>query len=454
MSSPSTTRADACRRVAVLIQPATIALILACAFGDARASDTLLDLAADKLRAHDAVAAYALLADAEAARAGDSRFDYLFGVAALDAGHVTRAIFALERLVAARPDDQLGHAELGRAYLAAGDPDRAREELQRAREGAVPADAAAALDRVIGVIDQLAPPSGPRYAGYVELGAGHDSNVNSATNQGEFAVPGFGGILFSTSPESRRHPDLFATASAGAEAQLALSPTWKLTGSANLHVTANRVVHDMDTDLLDATLAATHTSGAHSQTVALQDGTAWVDSKSYRTANGASAQWQTQFDAHSQGSVFAQWSHQSYAQQRERNTNRTVLGLGYGCDIPSTGTLAYGSAYVANELAASAASANFGHHARGLRLGIEQRVADDYVGFVELQREVRHYGGSEPFFDTARRDRQTDVSAGMRWHADDHWQVVPQVRYTRGESNVVLYDYARTVLQITAHRTF
>lgn len=454
LPSPAITRGAIARCRIVHFRMPALALALAVAFGSAVAADDLLVAAQGRLAAHDAAGAYALLADAEVQRAGDRRFDYLLGVAALDAGHVTRAIFALERLVQGHPDDTLGHAELGRAYLAAGDPGHAREELRLARQGSLPADAAAAIDRVIGVVDTMAPAPGLRLSGTLELGAGHDSNVNSATNQGEFAVPGFGGILFSTAPESRRHGDSFAQAAGGVDAQFALSDAWKLTAAANLHATANRVVHDMDTGLLDATLAASHTAGSQSQTVALQNGTAWVGSRLYRQANGVSAQWQAQFDASSQGGVFTQWSHQTYSAQDERNTNRTVLGLSYGRDFAASGTLAYGSAYVADEHAASAASANFGHHATGLRLGLEQHLSDAVTGFAEWQHEVRRYGGTEPFFEVARRDRQDDLSAGLRWRLDDRWQLIPQARHTRGASNVVLYDYVRSVFQITAQRSF
>lgn len=431
-----------------------LAVALTVAFGAALADDDLLVAAQAKLDTHDAAGAYALLADAESRHAGNQRFDYLLGVAALDAGHVTRAIFALERLVQGHPDDTLGHAELGRAYLAAGDPEHAREELRLARHGSLPADAAAAIDRVIGVVDSMGPASGLRVSGYVELGAGHDSNVDSATNQGEFAVPGFGGILFTTAPESRRHGDSFAQGAGGIDAQFRLSDAWKLIAAANLHANVNRVVHDMNTVLLDATLAATRTAGSQSQTLAFQNGTAWVGSRLYRSANGASAQWQAQFDTSSQGSVFAQWSHQAYGGQDGRNTNRSVLGLGYGRDFAASGMLAYGSAYVADEHAASTASAHFGQHAAGLRLGLEQHLSDAVTGFAEWQHEVRRYGGTEPFFDVARRDRQDDLSAGLRWRLDDRWQLIPQARYTRGTSNVVLYDYVRSVFQITTQRSF
>jgi len=433
-----------------------LAAAMACFTSGAIAQDALLDEAKARLNRRDAAGAYALLAEAEAQRAGDARFDYLLGVAALDSGHVTRAIFALERVVQLNPEDTLARAELGRAYLAAGDADAAREQLRLARSGKLPADASAAIERVLGVIDQVAPPtaaSGPQVSGYFEIGGGYDSNVNSATNQGEFAIPAFGGILFQTSPENRQRHDLVLTAAGGVNAEAPLSPTWKVVAAGNARATVDRVVHDMNTVFLDATAGLRHTEGSQSQLIALQNGTAWVGGHRYRTANGLTGQWQFQLDANSQASLFGQWSHQVYDGQTERNTDRSLLGLGYARQFAG-GALAYGSAYVVRERALTNGFANYGHHGGGLRLGTEQRLATAVTGFAEWQHEQRRYGGTEPFFDTARRDRQNDLSAGLRWTADPNWQVTAQARRVRAASNVVLYDYSRTVFQITAHRSF
>jgi hypothetical protein len=216
----------------------------------------------------------------------------------------------------------------------------------------------------------------------------------------------------------------------------------------------DRVVGDMNTDLLDATLGLSHTADAQSQTIALQNGTAWVGSKLYRTANGISAQWQSQIDAASQASVFGQGSHQAYSGQHERDTDRWVAGLGYARAFGAAKPLVYGSAYVAQERAGKAAFSNFGNQGIGLRLGLEQNLASAVVGFAEWQHEQRRYGGTEPLFETRRRDRQDDVSVGLRYSIGDRWQLLSQLHYTRAESNVVLYDYVRTVVQITAHRSF
>jgi hypothetical protein len=102
---PSKTEANGSGLIARIT---AFAVALSCFVSNACAQDALLDDARARLNRRDAAGAYALLADAEMTRAGDARFDYLLGVAALDAGHVTRAIFALERVVQQHPGRHAG----------------------------------------------------------------------------------------------------------------------------------------------------------------------------------------------------------------------------------------------------------------------------------------------------------------------------------------------------------
>lgn len=438
-----------------LLTPSGLVLAgLLALFGSAHAQDALLDRAGALVAQHDPAAAFALLAPQEEQRSGDPRFDYLLGVAALDSGHLTRAIFAFERILAVRPDDAPARAELARAYLAAGETDSARRELQQVRSKPLPEGVGPAIDRVLGIIDQVAPRAGVRLSGYLEVGGGFDSNVNSATNQGEFAVPAFGGLLFANGAESQRRSDWFALASGGVLAQFSLDSAWKIVAAIDARSTIDRRVHDMNTDLVDATLALNHTAAAQSQTVALQNSTAWVGSGVYRTANGASGQWQMQLDAVSQASAFVQWSRQEYAGQAERNTDRSVLGLGYARKIDSIATLVYGSAYLADERARQEGFEYYGHHAAGLRIGVERNQGAAAVVFAEWQHERRIYGGAEPLFEVGRDDRQDDLSAGVRLAVAPGWQLVPHIRFSRAASNVVIYDYSRTVYQVTLRREF
>ncbi len=418
------------------------------------AQDTLLPRAVDLMGQRNAAAAYQLLSAEESRRAGAPDYDYLLGISALDAGHVTQAIFALERVVANRPGDALAHAELARAYLAAGETDSARAMLNVARRSQLPAEAAVAIDRVLGALDQALPSPQAKWSAYAELGAGRDSNVNSANNAGAFAIPAFGGLLFTVAPEHRQRGDTYGYTGVGGNLQWLLSPQWKVLAGANGRATANRHVHEMNTSSADALLGVSHQSDAHTQTVAIQSNTAWVSSSVYRSANGASAQWQWQLDDASQWNAFVQWARQEYAGQAERNADRSVLGTAYARALSSIGALAYGSVYGADERTRIGAYGHFGHRALGGRLGLEQVLLAQTILFAEWQVERRRYGDTEPLFDTQRIDRQMDLLMGLRWTPASTWTVIPSLRRTVARSNVPLYDYRRTLVQIALRKEF
>lgn len=417
--------------------------------------DALLDQARTRMAAGQAQEAYDLLEPAETERASDARYSYLLGIAALDAGHTTRAIFALERVVALEPDNNLARAELARAYLAAGEPANARAELRTARRGQMPPEAAAVIDRVLGAIDaEPIEAAASIWRGYVEGVVGHDSNVNSATAAGQFALPAFGGIVFNLDRENQERSDAFAGLGAGVGLRLPLTPAWELEASVNARGTFHRHADALDNRQLDANVGAAYITGVHRFSAAVQTTQYAIDQRRYRQASGLTAQWQLTLDRQSQLSVFAQQSRLDYAQDDARNADRTVVGAGYARAFGDGRQVAYGSVYRAEEKTRSNGFDNYAHRALGVRFGAEAMLGANSVAFAAMQYESRRYGGSEPFFDVRREDRQLDLTAGVHFTPAPQWRISPQMSFVRADSNVVLYAYRRIVWQLAVRREF
>ena len=175
-------------RLGKAILAALLAAITTCAFADA-----LTDRARQLLRDRQHREAYNLLLPQEPNRAGDPEFDYLLGIAAIDAGDPERGIFALERVLALQPNNHVARAEIARAYLAVGEREAARREFETVRKQRIPEEAKATVDRFLSAI---AAGDVTQMRGYIEAGFGYDSNVNSATSQSQIAIPGIlGGIV-------------------------------------------------------------------------------------------------------------------------------------------------------------------------------------------------------------------------------------------------------------------
>ena len=66
----------------------------------------------------------------------------------------------------------------------------------------------------------------------------------------------------------------------------------------------------------------------------------------------------------------------------------------------------------------------------------------------------RRYGGPEPFFVDSRRDRQTDVSAGVSYLVRANITLLAQVFRTENRSNIPIDQFDRTVTALSARFTF
>lgn len=205
---------------------------------------TVLARPADLLKQGRSEDAYRLLSRLELQWAGDSGFDYLLGVAALDSGHPGEAIFALERVVKILPDFDGARMELARALFNIGDHDLAEEEFMRLLAKDPPEEVrniiAAFLDIIRNPPVAETPPQGLIYA----MGSGgYDSNANGAADIDEF-------LGFSLDPRSSEQDSPFVEAAFGGVLQRPLRPglDWILIGDA-------RHRHNRDADYVDNTYA-------------------------------------------------------------------------------------------------------------------------------------------------------------------------------------------------------
>lgn len=146
---------------------------------------TVLDDARRLIGEGRAADAYRMLAAQELALAGQPLYDYLYGVAALDAGHADQAVGALARVVANDPDSASARLELGRAYYESGDRAAAQRQfgavLARSPPPAIRSTAEAYLAAMR--------PSTARSSGWgggYEFGSGYDSNANASTSDEVF----------------------------------------------------------------------------------------------------------------------------------------------------------------------------------------------------------------------------------------------------------------------------
>src|SRR5690606_16406807 len=102
------------------------------------AADAKLAEAQRLVNAQKSSEAYELLAPLQAERAGESAYDYLLGISALDSGKALEAVFALERFLMLNPENGPARLELARAYYVMGDIKASRREFETVKAQQIP----------------------------------------------------------------------------------------------------------------------------------------------------------------------------------------------------------------------------------------------------------------------------------------------------------------------------
>lgn len=426
-----------------------------CASSPSAAADPVLEQAKQLLARQDPRGAYALLEPLESQRAGNPDFDFLLGISAIDAGHATRGVFALERVLAVQPDNAQARAEIARAYFVLGETRTSKQEFETVQKMDIPPEASATIQRFLSAIDQLAASERPRVTGYLEAGGGYDTNVNSATGTGSVAVPGFGGGIVRLDPLSLEQSSWFGSIGGGLSGRYPVGAGVAVVGGLTGYARFNDKADDFDTAEVAGNLGINLTQGRTSYLAALQGSNFTLDSDTYRRAYGVTGQWLRTIDDFNSISAFGQYTRLEYPSQRVRDSDRWVLGGAYGHAFSArfTPTL-FVSGYFGAEDERADGVPFIGFDLWGARIGGQLTLSDKAYLYASASYERRSYGGVDPFFEVTRRDKQYDFQLGGSYLFAPNWALLPQITYTDNDSNIPISSYDRTQIYLGVRRLF
>ena len=416
-------------------------------------ADNLVARAASLLQEGQSAAAFAVLDAEEHLRAGDPEFDLLLGVAAIDVGQNTRAVFALERVLAVQPGHARARAELARAYLALGDTTGARKEFESVQKQGVPPEVVMTIDRFLDAVDRVESVNRPTLRGFVEAAGGFDSNVNVAPGRSTVAIPGFGGLPFRLADNSRATDAWFGSIGGGANYRKPLTREFALVAGAAGVLRNNAGAQQFDSLNLDAYAGFVLSHERHVVSANYQFNQYDAASNRYRLANGVSGQWQYNADSRNQFSAYFQYSNLNYPGQEVRDADRWVAGAAYAHALRS-GTVFYASAYGLSERPRDGDMMWLGFGGYGLRAGWQMNLNAQTEVFFAGSAESRRYSAHDASFQTRRSDAQYDLALGVNYVPVRLWKVTPRVTWTQNESNIDLYKYHRATASVVVRRDF
>lgn len=410
--------------------------------------------AVDLINAKQGQKAFDLLSRLETSRAGDPDFDAALGIAANEAGQHARAIFALERVLVIQPENARARAELARALFAVGDNKNARKLLEETKAQGVPLSVNQTIDEFLQAIDKVDDAGKTSMRTYFEAVLGNDSNVNSGPNLSSFAVPLFGGAVFTLLPAAQKKSASYLQLAAGATGRVPLAPRWSFIG--NAHTTLRRHANNASNynlNQFDGSGGFSYRNERHEYSGVVTVGHTEIGGSTLRNLSGLTSEWTYRPDGTRQWGTYLQVANLSYPSQRVRDARRSVVGTSYANQL-SNGLLYFVGGYAGQESIDNKLFPHLGHRMTGVRAGFQLPLNAKWSTFGTASLERRSYGGRDPQFLLTRRDNQLDLTIGASWKFDEKWILKPQVSINKNGSNVVINDSRRTTFSVVARHEF
>lgn len=387
---------------------------------------------------------------------GNPAFDFYFGIAAIAAGHAGEGVLALERYLLNFPDNLSARVELARGYFALGEDGRAREEFQGVLATKPPANVAATVQRYLDAIRLRESRYTPTGGLYVELGIGHDSNVNAGPASANLFTPFTGPIVLA--PGSQKQSDTFASIGAGGYYSHPVRPGVALFVNGQGERKFNFRDENEQFELGNYNLAGgvSLLREKNLYRLALNYGVITVGSSTYRTALGGAVEWAHQLDERQSFSLGAQAARLDYPDPNApRDADLLGLSVGY------KRAFSYSWQPVIT-LGASASS----QHSRTGRPDLTPRTwganaALNFtpaakwgvaVGYNYLESDYRGpdlFGAGE-----ARHDRYQAVDAALTYLYSRNISFRAEALWSKNRSNLEVYEFPRDIYALKVRYEF
>ena len=452
---------------------AALGVLLGCQMLAAFANPALLAEARKQLAAMNPKQAYMLLIAEQDRLAGNIEFDYLLGVAALDSGKVDESIIAFERVLAMQPNNAGAQLDLARAYFLAGSLDLAEATFRKLQGSNPPPTARMAIDKYLEAIAERRRAGRRLFNLWGETALGYDSNLTGVPDDFSSAVLqafNFPGIAATGNSIRRKAP--FLGAGVGADTVQPIGEKWNAYFGADARGRAYRNGRfdesDFNSTTVDARASAVWDGGAHqwrfntAYNRFTQDGAAPTEPRTTNDRRTAVAgiEWRYNLNSSNQFTAGASGARTRFPTNKVEDFNSSIFSASWLRAFGGSGTPIFQlSGYYSRDKALYKLADGVTDKSKKLasvRSFFQYHLSDRLswytsVGWVGRSDDVAFARATQV---ERGRDNLLDGTLGMNWRFRDRCSVRAQWLYSRGASNIDIYDYTRNEVTSTVRCDF
>ena len=386
---------------------------------------------------------------------GDGEFDFNFGVAAAQTQHFNEAIFAFERLLEEFPNNARFRLELARCHYFLNNLIVAEQEFKRVERQKPPEGVQKHIDRFLTRIAEQRQQIQPSWSGGLDIAAGHDSNINAATDldavQATFYIgetPLTGSLTLADEQKS--------TDSAYYQVQGYSQYQRPLTKRSNIDIAISGSHKDNtennDYDLANAAVSGgiRFIRGAHNLRFGGVYRQYWLAGEDLQSQSLGNVRWQWLFAPKWKTGADFEAGHQNNDQnnaldfyQWQGKANITRISDGFSQNLQ----ISYGA-----DIALESENKYQGREHIGLGYQARQSLTESSQLYALLNYRDNSYqdafDGQHPFYaNKTRSDQLAQVIVGWTYSFNKYLGGKVQVNHSQNSSNLDLYEYDRTQLE-------
>ena len=392
---------------------------------------------------------------------GNPYFDYLYGVAAIDTGHASEGVFALDRVLFAFPQDHVTRLELARGYFILEEYSRARREFETVLKANPPQrvrdTAPVFLDRIRLREARYRTTSN----GYLELGLGNDSNVNSAATVDNLSFP-LVGLVPSSTDDSVSQSDNFSRLAGSWQLTQPVAPGWMFNTALTGELKSNQDYQQFDNSTATLQLGMTRLDRLSRYRAELIGQQYRLDGDEYRSMTGLNLDWRYALSQKTHITSALLYAALDYPDYPVKDSKLTSLALAW--QHVFSGRLAptlFASLQLGQEVAEndqlSGALLNTERDYYALRLGLVMSLTPKLALQTAVGLQSSEYAEPQTFYafdGVIREDDYNSADLNLLWLIDKNWRLDTRLSYANNKSNVQIYKYDRTMFSVNLNYAF
>ena len=386
---------------------------------------------------------------------GTPHFDFLYGLAAIGAGHVPEGLLALERHLAAVPANDRARLELARGYFLLGEYGRAKLEFEFVLKHNPPKEVQANISHYLDSMqtrDSAALRATSRL--YVDAGFGHDSNVNGGTYNRNIQL--LTGVIPIANATSLAVADNYYQVTAGGQWLKRVSPQLAVFAGGDVDLRENTQARSYNLDNYGLYTGFSYLKGSGLYRVSAAESEMVVGRVRYRNLYSLSGEAQYTVAPGRSLSGFMQYAEANYTgANKVLDSRMTTLGV--------SAAQAFEGVMLSPSVGMRLSMAK--ENNQRMRYDLSRKI--DTAQFFGSVTPLEHVGLSASFtwqkqdflradlaFGTVRQDRMKGLDISLSYALNRNWSARCELQASDNRSNQNLYDYKRRATALKTRYEF